>query len=155
MSQVLTLLAWAAWPVTLLAIIDDWFVRPRRRLAKGDAAAATDTPLMRAVHVLLPIVLIAAVLRLLGSERLDFSLVLVLVVAFAGGIWLLDHFVFAPARARAARAAGADASAQPLPVTVDYARSFFPVALIVLLVRSFIFEPFRIPSDSMLSLIHI
>jgi signal peptidase I len=150
MSQVLTLLAWAAWPVTLLAIIDDWFVRPRRRLAKGDAAAATDTPLMRAVHVLLPIVLIAAVLRLLGSERLDFSLVLVLVVAFAGGIWLLDHFVFAPWREHAARAAGADASAQPLPVTVDYARSFFPVALIVLLVRSFIFEPFRIPSDSMM-----
>ena len=36
------------------------------------------------------------------------------------------------------------------PGTVDYARSFFPVAFIVLIVRAFIFEPFRIPSDSMM-----
>ena len=40
--------------------------------------------------------------------------------------------------------------AVPEPGTVDYARSFFPVAFIVLLVRAFIFEPFRIPSDSMM-----
>ena len=33
---------------------------------------------------------------------------------------------------------------------VEYARSFFPVLLIVLVVRSFLFEPFRIPSRSML-----
>ena len=38
----------------------------------------------------------------------------------------------------------------PEPGTVDYARSFFPVAFIVLVVRAFIFEPFRIPSDSMM-----
>jgi signal peptidase I len=36
------------------------------------------------------------------------------------------------------------------PGTVDYARSFFPVALVVLLLRSFVFEPFRVPSDSMM-----
>ena len=33
---------------------------------------------------------------------------------------------------------------------MDYARSFFPVALAVLLLRAFVFEPFRIPSDSMM-----
>jgi signal peptidase I len=36
------------------------------------------------------------------------------------------------------------------PIIVEYARSFFPVVLIVLLLRSFIFEPFRIPSGSMM-----
>ena len=35
-------------------------------------------------------------------------------------------------------------------MTVDYARSFLPVAALVLVLRSFIFEPFRIPSDSMM-----
>lgn len=36
------------------------------------------------------------------------------------------------------------------PIWVEYARSFFPVLALVLVVRSFIFEPFRIPSDSMM-----
>lgn len=38
----------------------------------------------------------------------------------------------------------------PEPPVVQYARSFFPVILIVLLVRAFVFEPFRIPSPSMM-----
>jgi signal peptidase I len=53
-------------------------------------------------------------------------------------------------RARAAQARGVDAATLPLPVPVDGARSFFPVAVIVLVVRAFVFEPFRIPSDSMM-----
>jgi signal peptidase I len=36
------------------------------------------------------------------------------------------------------------------PILVEYARSFFPVVLIVLLLRSFLAEPFRIPSGSMM-----
>ncbi|MBK7249959.1 MAG: signal peptidase I [Gammaproteobacteria bacterium] len=53
-------------------------------------------------------------------------------------------------RAASAVAAGKDFAQIREPGTVDYARSFFPVALIVLLLRSFVFEPFRIPSDSMM-----
>jgi len=36
------------------------------------------------------------------------------------------------------------------PLMVDYARSFFPIFLFVLLLRAFVVEPFRIPSGSMM-----
>ncbi|MCB1925608.1 MAG: signal peptidase I [Gammaproteobacteria bacterium] len=39
---------------------------------------------------------------------------------------------------------------QKIPTTVEYARSFFPIFLIVLLLRAFLVEPFRIPSGSMM-----
>ena len=70
----------------------------------------------------------------------DFALILVIATFLTGAIWALDAWVLKPKRA-------ADA---PEPVVVEYARSFFPVILLVLLIRSFLFEPFRIPSDSMM-----
>jgi len=149
LSQIFTLLAWLAGPVTLLAVIDDWFLRPRRRL-QAHAAAATEPVWARAVYLALPVVIIGAILRLLISERLDFSLVLVLVLFAAAAVWALDRLLLAPARARAASRAGLEPANQPLPVTVDYARSPLPVAALVLVLRSFVFEPFRIPSDSMM-----
>jgi len=148
LNQLITILAWLALPALLIAVADDWLLRPRRHLRRRNANAPLppDPPLMASIYFLLPILLIAAIVHLLGSERLDFSLLLLIVVALAGGIWMLDRLLLAPRRRRAA-AAG---QSIPEPLTVDYARSFFPVALIVLLVRAFIFEPFRIPSDSMM-----
>jgi signal peptidase I len=143
--QITTLLAWIAGPLALLAMIDDWFLRPGRRLA-----GLPDPPLMRAVYLLLPVAVVGSIVRLLASEQLDFSLVLVLVLVAAALVRALDGLLLAPRRARAAARAGVAAAAQPLPVTVDYARSFLPVAALVLVLRSFIFEPFRIPSDSMM-----
>ncbi len=35
------------------------------------------------------------------------------------------------------------------PVVIDYARSFFPVLLVVLIIRSFLFQPYRVPTGSL------
>jgi signal peptidase I len=72
---------------------------------------------------------------------MDFALLLVALTALTGLIWLADRLFFA--RRRAERNG-------KTPVVVDYARSFFPVILLVLLFRSFLFEPFKIPSSSMM-----
>jgi signal peptidase I len=64
--------------------------------------------------------------------------------------WALDHFLLRRWRESLARAAGREPAAISEPGTVDYARSFFPVAAVLLVLRSFMFEPYRIPSDSMM-----
>ncbi len=88
----------------------------------------------------------------------DFQAFLVLATFATGIIWALDLVLFAPKRRLHAAAAGADDEAAadvpvsaPLkaPYIVELSRSFFPVILIVLVIRSFVVEPFRIPSGSM------
>ncbi|PZN32010.1 MAG: signal peptidase I [Proteobacteria bacterium] len=80
----------------------------------------------------------------------DFSFILVVATLLTGLIWGIDAWLFKPRRVQAAAARGVPPEKTPEPVVVEYARSFFPVILIVLLIRSFLFEPFRIPSDSMM-----
>jgi len=69
-----------------------------------------------------------------------FALFMLTILALTGFIWLLDILVL-----RKRRAAGAAE-----PMIVEYSKSFFPVILIVFLIRSFIVEPFKIPSGSMM-----
>lgn len=71
----------------------------------------------------------------------DFAALLVLLTAVSGVVWGIDRAAFARRRAAAGRKE---------PLVVEYARSFFPVLLFVLVLRSFIAEPFRIPSNSMM-----
>ena len=77
----------------------------------------------------------------------DFSFFLVIAALVTGLVWLVDARVFRPRRLRAA---GSAAGGPPEPILVEYARSFFPIIVLVLVIRSFLFEPFRIPSDSMM-----
>jgi signal peptidase I len=78
--------------------------------------------------------------------NLDFALVIVELTALAGVIWAID-VLFLRSR-RVAKAARGEQVKEP--IVVDYAKSFFPILLIVLVIRSFLFEPFRIPSGSMM-----
>lgn len=88
--------------------------------------------------------------------NVNFPLLLVLVTFLCGIVWLIDALFFASRRRRRAaeqaelngKPVAAGAPSEPWPV--EYARSFFPVLLIVLVLRSFIVEPFRIPSGSMI-----
>ena len=89
-----------------------------------------------------------------------FSVFLVLLTLGSGLIWLIDHYMFAPKRKeRIALAQGAtqtplddDVIAQiaPEPAIVEGAKSIFPMIAAITIFRSFIFEPFQIPSGSMM-----
>jgi len=91
---------------------------------------------------------------------LNFELILVLATLASGLIWLVDRLAFRPKRLTRldaeARQLGQEAgidgkkAADTEPLLVDYAKSFFPILLAVLVIRSFLFEPFRIPSGSMM-----
>lgn len=84
----------------------------------------------------------------------DFSALLVLLTFVSGIIWAVDAWFFAARRE--ARDGNVDSppgdadGRRREPLMVDYARSFFPVFFIVLVLRSFLVEPFRIPSASMM-----
>ncbi len=71
---------------------------------------------------------------------MNFALVLFLLLVFCAAVWLLD-------RALLRRLRAADA---PEPWYIEYPKSFLPVILAVFVLRSFLVEPFRIPSGSMI-----
>jgi signal peptidase I len=72
---------------------------------------------------------------------LTLALVLTVMTVYAGVVVALNKFVWK--KRKTAMRSGQE-------MLVEYSRSFFPVLLVVLIVRSFVFEPFRIPSGSMM-----
>lgn len=89
-----------------------------------------------------------------------FALILVILTFITGIIWLLDKFVWGPVRSAARHEAQQQAGTKldektlagihPENVLIENARSLFPVIAIVFVLRSFIYEPFQIPSGSMM-----
>jgi len=131
----------------LVILVDGWFLRPRR----DPGASSVNEPLVpRLAGYALVAIAVGLLWRLFRYEAVDFSFMLVLVGALSGAIWGLDQAFFARRRRQAAAAAGTPPERVREPIAVEYARSFFPVILLVLVIRSFLFEPFRIPSDSMM-----
>ncbi len=70
---------------------------------------------------------------------MNLALILVVLTTISGLVVLADRFM----------RKDEDTDAEP-GLLVEYSRSFFPVLLFVLVIRSFVFEPFRIPSGSMM-----
>lgn len=143
-------LALLALPIGILCVIDDWLLRPRRQLELVAGQPKPDPLVMRLLYGALPVLVLAWFYQLMTSQRTDFSLVLIVITALSGIAWAVDHLVLRPRREAAAQAAGRDPASIELPGTVDYARSFFPIMAVLLVVRSFLYEPYRIPSDSMM-----
>lgn len=89
----------------------------------------------------------------------DFSTMLFFASVFTGAVWLIDSLWLAPKRrVAAARLGDGGQEVDPASVQatlrestfVEYCKSFFPVIFAVFLLRSFLVEPFRIPSGSMM-----
>src|SRR5215208_7364683 len=70
---------------------------------------------------------------------MNFALFLLILLLVTGAVWLFDKYYLRKTRPKDAKQ----------PWWVEYSISFFPVILIVFLLRSFLVEPFKIPSSSM------
>ena len=82
----------------------------------------------------------------------DFAMLMALAIAFTGVVWAADAWVWAPRRRALA---GAQGTVPKEPTVVEYCRTFFPVILAVFVLRSFLAEPFRIPSGSMIPTLQV
>ena len=76
---------------------------------------------------------------------MNFALILFLLLVLTGVMALADRLYFARQRPAGAKE----------PWWIEYPKSFFPVILIVFVLRSFIVEPFRIPSGSMIPTLQV
>ena len=131
LMQILTLLTGLSGGVLLLDKAF-WKTRERDRVSRVTAEI---------IDVSRTVLLIAGSFLVVLALELSFAQVLVILTAVAGITLVLDKLVW--------KSAERDSFPAALTTHIDYSRSFFPVLVLVLVIRSFVFEPFRIPSGSM------
>jgi signal peptidase I len=101
---------------------------------------------------------------------IDFALVLVSLTSATGLVWAFDRIFLMPGRIESVgsfkdKSASQQSSKKNLdkavqqllrePLIVEYSRSFFPVLLLVLVLRSFLMEPYQIPTGSMIPTLQV
>jgi len=84
----------------------------------------------------------------------DFTAILAILTLISGAIWALDVWFLSKRRA-SIQDEQKDEKKTKEPLLVEYARFLFPVFLVVLVIRGFIVEPFKIPSGSMLPTLEV
>lgn len=134
------------WEITILIVtlvclaIVLWEVAARLRARVNPDGTIAGAPPYAWLEIAYPLGFIAFMGLLVVHSVMSFAAILLLATTVTGLIWAVDKWVLAKKR---------KATAQE-PVLVEMAKSFFPVILIVFLLRSFVGEPFKIPSGSML-----
>ncbi len=134
------MVGWLAIIGSLIVVVASFFVREDQLVT---ASATGGRGLPASIHTMLeiawPVLFIASLAMLTFKEMMGFAAVLLTATTITGLIWLVDALAL-----QKRRVAGSQD-----PVLVEMAKSFFPVILIVFLLRSFLYEPFKIPSGSM------
>ena len=136
------MIGWLALATSGLVIMASFFVGRSQTVPVTTGVANGQTnqhPIHAWLEIAWPVFFIAVMGMLTLKEVLGFPAVLLLATVLTGLLWLVDALVLKKART----------SKSTEPVVVEMARSFFPVILIVFVLRSFLYEPFKIPSESM------
>lgn len=141
----LELMGWLVLGAALVVILAGIFSRRAPAIAAdGSATAPSPGPMQGLQELAWPVFFIGTMGMLTWKEILPFPAVLLAGTTLTGVIWAVDHWLLRSRRRNAAE-----------PVVVEMARGFFPVLLIVFSLRSFLYEPFKIPSESMLPTLHV
>jgi len=134
------------WVASAIMLLLDLVFVARKRTRKAPVIVATEF-----------VFIFSAIVYFIRTE--NFEYLLTCVTIFSGIVYFLDVLILARFRKRrylrvkekraVLNADEEEYLSKGMPVIIDYSRSFFWVLLLVLVLRSFIFEPFRIPSGSL------